>query len=60
MNAIMGYLSHLMRNWMVAANALLLALLHFTHGVFPSKYTSHDYFEIGLGKKGIKNEEIKE
>ena len=48
----MSYFEHLFKNWKVAMEAIfkmkpLMALLHFTHGLIPCKYTSHSYWGIG-------------
>lgn len=43
---IINYRQHLFANWAVAFKGLLLSFFHFVHGLVPSKYTSHEYWNI--------------
>jgi hypothetical protein len=51
---IVGYLHHLVINWITAFNALLLFVFHFIHGVLPVKYTSHEFWKISLSNNKSK------
>jgi hypothetical protein len=41
----MNYLIHLKLNWIAALKSLYYTLVHLLHGLFPVKYTSHEWIE---------------
>jgi hypothetical protein len=50
----MKYFTHLSKNWIVAYKGLLLGLFHFTHGLIPVKFTSHEYWGLNFNKEDNK------
>jgi hypothetical protein len=41
-----NYFKHLAANWKVSFLCLVRCIFHFLHGLFPCKYTSHDYWKV--------------
>jgi len=41
----MTYFQHMYLNFKVSIKCFYLMVMHFLHGVFPCKYTSHEYYE---------------
>ncbi len=47
----MNYFKHFTANMVVAFRCLILFLFHFFHAVFPTKYTSHEFYKFGMFRK---------
>jgi hypothetical protein len=50
---VINYLKHLLLNWNVALNALILFIFHLLHGLIPISLTDHNF----LGIKAWENDE---
>jgi hypothetical protein len=46
----MTYYQHLKANIGVSVKCAVLSIFHLLHGVFPCKYTSHEFWKISLRK----------